>query len=189
MKNTKLAKKILAENTDQEAVYITEDGQAFFSKNKAVNHCYNRKFEEEPEAFFREGFEPQDDKDLQEAFTELYEKTEVQDQILARVNAALDMSQEAEEITDDTPDMLAGILAMREQVEKQNDDYAEAIKEKDLAVKKISELESDLKKANKDLDSSNKEAEKLSAELSKLKETPVVATEEKATKKTTKKTK
>ena len=61
----KKAAKILAANPTQKEVFITADGQAFFEKPKAVYHCRHKGIEQEPEVFFRDGYTPEAETDVQ----------------------------------------------------------------------------------------------------------------------------
>lgn len=129
MKNQKLANHILAKNPEAEVVYITEDGQAFLTKLKAQNHSNYRKFKKEPEAFFREGFEPKDETELEQALEAAVTKTEEQATLLERISTACDLETPAEEVTDATPEPLVKVLELREVLQRTNDENESLLKE------------------------------------------------------------
>lgn len=56
----KKAAKILAANPHENKVFITKDGQPFFINSDALNHCRRKGITQEPEVFFRQGFEDKD---------------------------------------------------------------------------------------------------------------------------------
>ena len=54
-KHKKLASKIFEANPKENKLYIVEDGTPFFLIEKAVAYSDKKKFEKEPEFFFRDG--------------------------------------------------------------------------------------------------------------------------------------
>lgn len=112
----KIANKILQENPEENVVYMTDDGQAFFNETQANNHASKNEFSE-PESFFREGFEPEDTKALEEELALVKEDNETITAVLAEIEQAVDFTQEAPEVTQDSDPVVAAVVQLREKHE------------------------------------------------------------------------
>jgi len=75
LKAQDLANQVLTDFPQENAVFITEDNQVFFKELDALNHKKKMDFKEDPQAFFRQGFEPEDTKTLQQDLDIANEKT------------------------------------------------------------------------------------------------------------------
>jgi chromosome segregation ATPase len=109
----KLANKILLDNPDENRVFITEDGQAFFDEIQANNHAVKNEFSE-PEVFFREGFEPEDTKVLEEELAQVKEDNETLTEVLDDIQKAVDFTQDAPEVTQESNIVVAAVVQLRE---------------------------------------------------------------------------
>lgn len=204
MSKQKTANKILAENPTENAVYITQDGQAFISRNKANNHSQSRKFDKDPEVFFREGFEPQDETELEATLENAVTENESLKTVVERVVRATDLSEDVEEIDGDTPEAVVKVLQLREELataqeravkaeselKTRKDDNEKLVEGLEKAINEKSALDNDLKVLRTENETLGKEKIAISKELNALKEVEVKtdqATEPK--KPTSKKTK
>ena len=118
MSTQKKANEILKNNLDQNQVFFTKDGQAFFEELKATNHARTNKLED-PVVFFREGFEPEDTKELEQELVYLKEDNKKLSTVLETVNAICDLDKEALEINDETPTIVVGVITLREAISKE----------------------------------------------------------------------
>ncbi|WP_348814069.1 hypothetical protein [Flavobacterium maritimum] len=109
----KLANKILQENPEENVVYMTEDGQAFFNPIQANNHANKNEFAE-PESFFREGFEPEDIKAIEEQLVFAMEENETLITIVGEIEQAVDFTKEAPEVTQESNPVVAAVVQLRE---------------------------------------------------------------------------
>tara|TARA_R110002051_G_scaffold297564_2_gene363977 strand:+ start:33294 stop:33824 length:531 start_codon:yes stop_codon:yes gene_type:complete len=163
----KTAQEILAKNPEQNAVYMTEDGQAFFSKDARNNHAKERKLEVAD--FFRNGVAT--DEETADAIKALEVKTEE----VAAATAALEIIEKIftdEEVTPEvTPDTHAVVaLAVgvkeqlaeaKEQINLRNERQEEALEEATIKIKTLevdlSTALADNKKMAEDLKNAQKE--------------------------------
>ncbi len=109
----KIANGILADNPEENAVFMTEDGQGFFDLVKANNHANNNEFSE-PEAFYREGCEPEDVRALEEQLVFAQEENLTLTEVVALVAQAVDFTQDAPEVTQDSNGLVAAVVQLRE---------------------------------------------------------------------------
>lgn len=112
----KIANGILADNPEENVVYMAEDNQGFFDKIKANDWCHKNEFEE-PVAFFREGFEPEDTKALEEQLGFAQEENETLTGIVAQIEQAVDFTQDAPEVTQESDAVVAAVVQLREKHE------------------------------------------------------------------------
>lgn len=123
MNTQKKANEILKNNLDQNQVFFTEDGQAFFEELKATNHARTNKLED-PVVFFREGFEPEDTKEMEQELVYLKEDNKKLSTVLEIVNAICDLDKEAPEINDATPAIVVGVITLREAITQEKETTA-----------------------------------------------------------------
>lgn len=109
----KIANGILADNPEENAVFMTEDGQGFFDKIKATNHANKNDFSE-PQAFYGNGFEPDDNLALDEQLGFAQEENEAFRVVLGQVTQAVDYAQEAPEVTQESNEVVAAVVQLRE---------------------------------------------------------------------------
>lgn len=109
----KIANGILADNPEENVVFMTEDGQGFFDPIKANNHANKNEFSE-PEAFYREGYEPEDVRALEEQLGFAQEENETLTVVMAQIEQAVDFTQEAPEVTQETNSVVAAVVQLRE---------------------------------------------------------------------------
>ncbi len=128
-KNQKTAEALLKGSPEETQVYITEDGQPFFCKAYAERHHRDKGFEKDIEVFFREGFEPEDEEDLQKALELRTAEKEELDEILASVDAVADLEQDYEPVEQDTHETVTAVIALRERLKVQVDENTELKKE------------------------------------------------------------
>lgn len=137
-KNEKLAKELLAKNTEENKVVITEDGQAFFSDVYAMRHHTDNGFEAEPQVFFREGYEGENVEGLEKALHLAEQAKTALEETLTAINIVADTEQEYEPATQETDDTLTAVIALRERYEQ--------------ALAGNSELQSEIEKLKKQLE-------------------------------------
>lgn len=113
LKMKKIANGILADNPEENAVFMTEDGQGFFDPIKANNHA-NKNELSEPEAFYREGYEPEDVRALEEQLGFAQEENETLTGIIVQIEQAVDFTQEAPEVTQESNSVVAAVVQLRE---------------------------------------------------------------------------
>lgn len=117
----KKAKNLLSEHPGENKVIIVENGQCFFNEKAAQEYSDKMKFEQEPQTFFREGAEPEDDSDLQTAYESLKEEKDLQDLLIEQIRQALDPEQ-AITVGKDTPEEVSDIIKLREALETEIED-------------------------------------------------------------------
>lgn len=144
MKNQNLATQILADNPGQNSVYITEDSQAFFNEIDAVNHSKRNDFKNKPEVFFREGFEPEDTKTLQEAHDAAVEKIATLEETLKLIVQAVNLEDAAPEVTSETEDVVAKVVGLRQLTEELKEANAELIASNETLEGEKTELQNQL---------------------------------------------
>lgn len=136
-------------------IFISENGQCFFDEKAAKDYHNLRGFELEPEVFFREGFEDQDDSDLQEALhnTELARKTLAG--IIEEVAGVCDLDKDYEPANSQTDETVTAVISLREK-------YAEKdrlLTEANTELEKLSKVGEDNENLQKQLEAANKQIE------------------------------
>ena len=128
----KIADGLLKDNPEQIKVWITEDGQGFFKENYAKNNASNKGLED-PEVFFREGYQVEGNENLEEVLQETEEALKVAENILDRV---IDVSNvEAEdsvEVADTEHEAVKAVGELRAKFDaniEQTNSYKQEIKE------------------------------------------------------------
>lgn len=93
----KVADELFKDNPEENKVWITSDGQGFFKENHAKNNASDKDLED-PEVFFREGHQNEDNQDLEDVLHETEETVKEQEAV---INKIIDVSNtEAEETVD-----------------------------------------------------------------------------------------
>lgn len=90
-----IAEGYLKEHPNQNQVFITEDGQGFFSKGSAQNWANERKFEE-PEVFFRDGYSDESVENLEDQLGASQENEKALKGILEKVQDLANIDAEEE---------------------------------------------------------------------------------------------
>lgn len=114
------AAKILADHPEENKVIIVENGQCFFNDKAAQDYHDKSGFETEPKVFFREGFEPEDDSDLAEAYEQVQQENEDLKKLVEQINEALDPDV-AITVDKDTPEEVANIVQLREALDAETE--------------------------------------------------------------------
>lgn len=185
----KIANGILADNPEENVVYMAEDNQGFFDKIKANDWCHKNEFEE-PVAFFREGFEPEDTKALEEQLGFAQEEIETLTGVVTQIEQAVDFTQEVPEVTQDSDPVVAAVVQLREKHEGSIsllDKVILALVEQEAVVdEKAEPVIVEIMKLRVSLLSAQAEKETLTnslsivqSELDTLKATPIAVVEEK----------
>lgn len=107
------ANRILLNHPEEKKVIIVENGQCFFNEADAQNYHHNMKFESEPQTFFREGGDNNDDLDLEEAYEKVLQENEALKHLVEQINEALS-SEETVTVDAHTPEEVANIVQLRE---------------------------------------------------------------------------
>ena len=114
----KIADEILKNYPEQNKVIVTQDGQAFFSDLDASHHQKRNGFDSEPEVFFREGFEPEDTKELEEDLWLTKQANETLADAIKEVILATDLEAKLPyEVNGQTPEVVAKVVLLREKLE------------------------------------------------------------------------
>ena len=137
------ANKILLANPEQSKVIIVENGQCFFSEVDASNYHSKMKFEKDPEVFFREGDQPEDDLDLQEALQQSKSDKEDLEELVAQITDALDPEVEIS-VNQETPEQVADIVKLREALQSETEKNEELQGELETEKQKSQDLQQEL---------------------------------------------
>lgn len=138
-------------------IFISENGQCFFEEKAAKDYHDLRGFENEPEVFFREGFEDEDDSDLQEALHHSELARKALEGIIEDVAAVCDLDGDYEPANADTDETVTAVISLREK-------YAEKdrlLTEMDAEVERLSQVEKDNENLKGQLEAANKQIEAL----------------------------
>lgn len=158
------ANALLEKYPNENKVFITENGQCFFDDKAAKDYHESKGFDKDPETFFREGFEDDDDTDVQEALhTAKLAVTELTAVIEEMVGVA-DLDQEYEPATFDTNDNVTAVIKLREKYAAKDELLIEA----NLELEKLSKVEEKNTDLKAQLDAANKQIGVTNLELEKL---------------------
>lgn len=138
-------------------IFISENGQCFFEEKAAKDYHNLRGVENEPEVFFREGFEDEDDSDLQEALHNSELARKAFEGIIEDVAAVCDLDQDYEPANADTDETVTAVISLREK-------YAEKdrfLTEMGAEVERLSNVEKDNENLKGQLEAANKQIEAL----------------------------
>ncbi|MDI5894395.1 hypothetical protein [Flavobacterium algoritolerans] len=185
----KFANKILQDNPEENVVYMTEDGQCFFDKIKADNHADKNEFPE-PESFFREGFEPEDTKALEEELALVKEDNETITAVLAEIEQAVDFTKEAPEVTQESDPVVAAVVQLREKhegaialidkvIHALTDDEAVVDEKAEPIIVEIIKIRVSLLSAQAEKETLTNSLSIVQSELDTLKATPIAVVEDK----------
>lgn len=107
----KIANQVLKEYPGQNEVHITSDGQAFFNEIDARNHS-TRNGLENTEVFFREGFEPEDTKGLEETLQAAQDEAHQYKTVVDEIEKALNATEipKVDQSTNTTVAAVIGVL-------------------------------------------------------------------------------
>lgn len=172
MKNQKLANSILNDNPENSVVYITEDQQPFLSLDKANNHTAIRSLEKSPKAFFRQGFEPEDNSDMEAALEKAVIRNEELETVREQMLRAANLKDTPFEVDGETPNEVAAIVELRELLER-------SVKERDA-------FKTEIEKQTEDYKTLEANYQKANDDLKKITEAPVITEAEKTGTKTSK---
>lgn len=120
----KIAEQTLKEYPGQNEVHITSDGQAFFNLLDATNHASRNNFEA-PKTFFREGHEPEDTKEMEEALELSKEEVHKLKNVLDEVEMSADLNREPVSVNPFTHAVVGTVVSLREAYKKEVDSKIE----------------------------------------------------------------
>lgn len=107
----KISKDLFKAYPDENKCWITDDGQGFFKENHAKNNALKKDLED-PEVFFREGYQVEGGEDMEVALQETEETVKEQEAIL---NTVIDVANiEAEETTEVSENAHQAVKAVAE---------------------------------------------------------------------------
>lgn len=138
-------------------IFISENGQCFFDEKAAKDYHDLRGFENQPEVFFREGFEDEDDSDLQEALHNSELARKALEGIIEDVAAVCDLDQDYEPANADTDETVTAVISLREK-------YAEKdrlLTEMGTELEKLSNVAAENENLKQQLEAANKQIEDL----------------------------
>lgn len=158
------ADKLLKDNPSEKAVFITEDGQAFFSENLAGNHARTRKLEVFP---FYQGGVPVDE-DL-EALLQEYQENERAYQENERKVSSLARMEEGVELGDEEDPVVMDVAKLRAIYEESETKLQDTVAENTELSKELDAAKKQADELSAKLAASEKETERLNKELAKLK--------------------
>ncbi|UCA61667.1 hypothetical protein KB553_09045 [Chryseobacterium rhizoplanae] len=95
-------------------IFISENGQCFFDEKAAKDYHDLRGFENQPEVFFREGTQDEDDSDLQEALHNSQLARKALEGIIEDIAAVCDLDQDYEPANADTDETVTSVISLRE---------------------------------------------------------------------------
>jgi hypothetical protein len=128
----KIAAGLFKAYPEQNKAWITDDGQGFFKENYAKNNA-SEKGLEDPEVFFREGYQSEDNQDLEEALQETEETVKEQEIVL---NTVIDVAnieaEETPEVSENAHVAVKAVAELRAKYEaniEQTNSFKEEIKE------------------------------------------------------------
>lgn len=136
----KIANEILKDYPESNKVIVTEDGQAFFVDLDATRHHQRNGFKKEPKVFFREGFEPEDTKELEEDLQITKEANATLGDAIKLVILATDLEADAPEVDGQTPEVVAKVVGLREKLETSQTTFNEVAE----AVNRACDLENEV---------------------------------------------
>jgi hypothetical protein len=150
---------------NENKVIITENGQCFFDEKAAQDYHTKKWFDKDPEIFFREGHEDEDDSDLQEALHNAQLVNSDLTAVIDEVASVADLDHEYEPANFDTNETVTAVIALREKYAAKDGQLIEANAELEK-LSKVVEENTDLKAQ---LDAANKQIELLSKPTTNVK--------------------
>ncbi|WP_312296877.1 hypothetical protein [Chryseobacterium sp.] len=147
----KKANALFEQYPEVSKVFISENGQCFFDEKAAKEYHILRGFDLDPEIFFRDGTQDEDDPDLQEALynTQLALKTLTA--AMEDIASVCDLDHDYEPADADTDETLTAVISLREK-------YAEKdrlLTEANIELEKLSKVEEENENLKKQLEALN----------------------------------
>lgn len=136
-------------------VFISENGQCFFDEKAAKDYHHLRGFDLDPEIFFRDGIQDEDDQDIQEALHNAQLALKTLTATLEDIAAVCDLDHNYEPADTDTDETLIAVISLREK-------YAEKdrlLTESGTKLEKLSKVEEENENLKKELEALNKQME------------------------------
>lgn len=146
-------------------VFISENGQCFFDEKAAKDYHELKGFETDPQVFFREGFEDEDDSDLQEALHKSELERLNQRSTLEEIEAVCDLDQEYTPANADTDPVLTAVIALREKLHGKDQELIQANAE----LEKLSTVSEENASLQEQLDAALKENKALTEQINNAK--------------------
>ncbi len=154
----KKANALLEKHPEEKKVIIVENGISFFDEGAAKEYHKNMKFDSDPEVFFRDGYEDEDDSDLQESLHNATLKNQSLEAVLEEVATVADLESEYEPVTAETNETVTLVIIIREKLAETEQKLIEANTQLEN-LQKVSEENESLKTQNEAL---TKQLEQLS---------------------------
>lgn len=136
-------------------IFISENGQCFFDGKSAQDYHDLRGFQKEPEVFFRDGTQDQDDQDLQDALDHAQLARKTLTAIIEEINAVCDLDKDYEPADRDTDETVTAVISLREKYAEKDHLLTEA----NIELEKFSKIEEDNENLKKQLEALNKQIE------------------------------
>ncbi len=136
-------------------VFISENGQCFFDERAARNYHHLRGFEHDPQVFFRDGAQDEDDSDLETALHTAQLERKALAATIEEIAAVCDLDHDYEPADADTDETVTAVISLREK-------YAEKdrlLMEAGIELEKLSKVEEDNENLRKQLEALNTQIE------------------------------
>lgn len=157
----KKANTLFLQYPNENKVYISENGQCFFDEKAAKNYHEVKGFETEPEVFFREGFEDEDDTDVQEALHKSELERLNQAATLEEIAAVCDLDQEYTPANAETDETLTAVISLREKLAGKDQELIQA----NAQLETLSTVGEENTKLKEQLDAALKENKALTEQI------------------------
>lgn len=146
MKIEKRTSEIFKQHSEINTLYVTKDGQIFFSKSKAERNNKNKGFTEDPQEFFREGYTPENGEDLDEMENILVETLQ-ENKTLKDANADLLVSNKILENLKNGLETVSKTLEKeKDALQVENQELKNSLKDLQDELNKVSETPKNAKK-------------------------------------------
>jgi len=107
-----VAESLFKAYPDKVKVFVTSDGQGFFSKNHAENHATKNKLE--AQEFFREGYQVEDNSEMEDLLVAAEEKVREYETTLDKVQDVANVeAEDAIEVTDTDHEAVKAVHELR----------------------------------------------------------------------------
>jgi hypothetical protein len=142
MEIEKRTNEIFKQHPEANILYVTKDGQIFFSKFKAERNNKNKGFTEDLQEFFREGYTPENGEDLDEMEI-LLEETLQENKTLKDANAEL---VESIKILENVKSEFENVSKEKDALQVENQELKNSLKALQDELNKVSETPKNAKK-------------------------------------------
>ncbi|KFF13113.1 hypothetical protein IW15_10140 [Chryseobacterium soli] len=136
-------------------IFISENGQCFFDEKASKDYHGLKEFDSEPEVFFREGFEDEDDSDLQETLHQSELARMALTGIVEEIAIVCDLDQDYEPANTETDETLTSVIILREKYVITQKQLTEA----NAKLEELSGLAAENENLQQQLEAANKQIE------------------------------